>query len=341
MSTDRWSKYMKGASAIFAYYISQGATVVVLTPPPPHKFNPSGRTNYQAIEEPILKGAFGGSAVSRIDMVHPTVRGAEDFSYQAWPADETYIWIADFGALAVKESRWRKARTVISLQVITGENGITLSQPTLQNTGVGDLAPDKGITCGKTPSLKNKERTKSKKQIKTGKANSAKTVPKKGVKEENLCATMKLHVSVDIHGHGNGTFLTSESNGDTLKTVLKSSSIPKVFFDVRRDSDALFAHFETQLSGAQDIQLMELATRTGPKKYVNGLSRCIERDGGLTSEEQRLGKSTKAKGLKLSLPKHGGSYEVFNPRPISPDIKAYCVQDVQYMPMLRKIIVPN
>ncbi|KAI2000002.1 hypothetical protein LOZ52_005282 [Ophidiomyces ophidiicola] len=142
MSSSRWSKYMKGASAIFAYYISQGAIVMVLTPPPPHKFNPSGRTNYQAIEEPILKGAFGGRAVSRIEMVHPTVKGAENFSYQAWPMDETCIWIANFGALAVKEPRWRKAQSGISLRLTIRGNEVTTDQPTLQGKGVIDIGLD-------------------------------------------------------------------------------------------------------------------------------------------------------------------------------------------------------
>ncbi|KAK2853271.1 hypothetical protein FQN49_005238 [Arthroderma sp. PD_2] len=152
MSSKRWSKYMKGASAIFAYYISQGTAVTVLTPPPPHKFNPSGRTNYQALEEPVLKGVFGGKAVSRIEMVHPTVNGAENFSYQAWPMDETCIWIASFGALAVKEPRWRKAQSVISLRVIIGGNAVTAGQPSLQSTGVADLGLDIRKVVGVIPS---------------------------------------------------------------------------------------------------------------------------------------------------------------------------------------------
>ncbi|EFR04884.1 hypothetical protein MGYG_07885 [Nannizzia gypsea CBS 118893] len=140
MSPKRWSKYMKGASAIFAYYISQGATVIVLTPPPPFKFHPSGRTNYQAIEEPILKGAFG-DAVSQIQMVHPTVKGAEHSSYQAWPLDKTCVWIANFGdTLAMKEPHWRSvcARAIISIRITTGENVITAGPSAGQDTDVGD-----------------------------------------------------------------------------------------------------------------------------------------------------------------------------------------------------------
>jgi len=51
------------------------------------------------MEKPVLKGEIGDSAVLRIEMVHPTVKGAENFCYQIWPVDETYldckIWDAD------------------------------------------------------------------------------------------------------------------------------------------------------------------------------------------------------------------------------------------------------
>ena len=57
-SDDAWSRYVKGVSAIFAHYAAQGQTITVLSPPPPDRFYPSGRTNFQIIEEPILKGQF-------------------------------------------------------------------------------------------------------------------------------------------------------------------------------------------------------------------------------------------------------------------------------------------
>jgi hypothetical protein len=66
-SQNQWSKYVKGASAVFAWHISRGEKITVLSPPPPERFHPSELTNYQAIEEPILKGEIGGSAVLRID----------------------------------------------------------------------------------------------------------------------------------------------------------------------------------------------------------------------------------------------------------------------------------
>jgi len=94
----------------------------MLSPPPPERFHPSGQTNYQAIEEPILKGEIGGSAVSRIEMVHPTVKGAENFCYQIWLVDETRTWITKFGMLALKKQCWRTVKLITSLLRILGIN---------------------------------------------------------------------------------------------------------------------------------------------------------------------------------------------------------------------------
>lgn len=139
---------------------------------------------------------------------------------------------------------------------------------------------------------------------------------------------------IDVYSLREKAFLTASINGQTLKAILESSAIPKVFFDVRRDSDALYAHFGINLAGIQDIQLMELATRSSSKRLLNGLSRCVERDAEMTEIEKRKWKSVKEKGLTLFDPKRGGSYEVFNVRPLAKDVRAYCIQDVQFMPRL-------
>jgi len=139
---------------------------------------------------------------------------------------------------------------------------------------------------------------------------------------------------VDIHTLRNKAFSTCGQGGCTLKEILESGVIPKVFFDVRNDSDALYSHFHINLAGIQDLQLMELATRTFPKRFVNGLSKCIERDAPLVTSEREMWKAIKEKGVRLFAPEHGGTYEVFNERPLPQDIKLYCIQDVQFLPRL-------
>ncbi|CAI9638036.1 unnamed protein product [Alternaria burnsii] len=182
----------------------------------------------------------------------------------------------------------------------------------------------------------------------------------------NLCrngtiALMTLHVPskdkiylVDIHTLGARAFSTpataplpntaldtTETVGDpatTLKALLESSTIPKVFFDVRNDSDAIFAHYGINLSCIHDLQLMELATTTrGSRQYLVGLGKVIEYNTSrlfITPTQAQFSKKTKEAGLKLFAPEHGGNYKVFEERPLSKAIKDYCVQDVVHMPQI-------
>jgi exonuclease 3'-5' domain-containing protein 1 len=139
---------------------------------------------------------------------------------------------------------------------------------------------------------------------------------------------------IDVHTLQEKAFLTAGTAGKPLKMILESDRIPKVFFDVCNDSDALYAHFGIKLAGVQDIQLMELATRDFSKRYLNGLLKCIERDSPMMPGKKQKWKSVKERGLRLFAPERGGSYEVFNVRPLAKDVAAYCIQDVQYMPRL-------
>ncbi|RDL36808.1 uncharacterized protein BP5553_06160 [Venustampulla echinocandica] len=125
----------------------------------------------------------------------------------------------------------------------------------------------------------------------------------------------------------------------TLKDTLQDEKIPKVFFDVRNDSDALFAHFGVALRRVEDVQLMESATRktTASRKFLSGLAKCVEKNAPnmlLSGSNLASWKQVKEKGERLFKAEHGGSYEVFNQRPIPEDIISYCVCDVQYLPEL-------
>lgn len=117
-SPRQWSIYMKGASALFACHITRSSKVTVLSPPPPEKLNPSGHTNYQLIEEPILKGIIGGHSVGCIQMVHPTVGGAEEFSYQSWPVDRTEEWTENFPHPTITRISWRTVKIQPEMQHI-------------------------------------------------------------------------------------------------------------------------------------------------------------------------------------------------------------------------------
>ncbi|KAK1992545.1 hypothetical protein LX36DRAFT_684842 [Colletotrichum falcatum] len=126
----------------------------------------------------------------------------------------------------------------------------------------------------------------------------------------------KKHVYlVDVHALQSLAFLTATDDGTTLKTILESPTITKVFFD-----------------------LMENAAWPGRRRFVIGLEKCIDTYAPLSNYEKLRWKAVKEAGLKLCHPKQGGLYEVFNIRPIQTPIQAYCINDVQYLPQLREIL---
>ena len=68
-------------------------------------------------------------------------------------------------------------------------------------------------------------------------------------------------------------------------------------------------------------------SRNVPTKYVSGLAKCIELYVGPPDEW----KEVKEAGTRLFLPDKGGSYAIFEQRPLDPRILAYCAQDVALM----------
>jgi exonuclease 3'-5' domain-containing protein 1 len=146
----------------------------------------------------------------------------------------------------------------------------------------------------------------------------------------------KTHL-VDVTSLGNEAFTIAGSDGRTLKNILESPKIVKVFFDIRNDSNALFGIYDIRVDGIEDLQLMELASRNFSKRTVNGLAKCIERDAHLPAAEKMQWKKTKDLGRKLFAPELGGSYAVFDQRPLPSQMMSYCVQDVVHMPSLRKL----
>ncbi|KAL8823508.1 MAG: hypothetical protein Q9191_005794 [Dirinaria sp. TL-2023a] len=139
---------------------------------------------------------------------------------------------------------------------------------------------------------------------------------------------------IDIFVLQEAAFSTANRSGATLRSILESALVPKVFFDVRNDADALYAHFSVSLQCVHDIQLLELATRSWPRDWLVGLGYCIQKDARLQASEIQLWKATKERGKVLFAEDHGGSYEIFNHRPIIPDIILYCAQDVEFLPVL-------
>lgn len=79
-----------------------------------------------------------------------------------------------------------------------------------------------------------------------------------------------------------------------------------------------------------DLQILELAVRKSlfrPTRCVNGLARCIED----YISPPRAWKEVKESGVKLFAPERGGSYAIFEQRPLDRRILEYCAQDVSLL----------
>ncbi|KAF2135154.1 uncharacterized protein K452DRAFT_203463, partial [Aplosporella prunicola CBS 121167] len=98
------------------------------------------------------------------------------------------------------------------------------------------------------------------------------------------------------------------------------------FFDMRKDSDALFAHYQVSLARVQDVQLMELATRKYSKKWLASLVKCTE-------------DSTIPTAIRSSWQNHQTSLQHVSflyRRPIPAEVKRYCSFRVSVLPDLWK-----
>lgn len=119
----------------------------------------------------------------------------------------------------------------------------------------------------------------------------------------------KLTYIIDIHIFGNDAFPTTNSTGISLKTILENSKIPKVFFDIRNDSDALYSQYHICVDGIIDVQVLELATRNSSKDFVAGLARCIEKDSTASGVTKQIWQHTKESVSQLYDPRKGDRYD--------------------------------
>lgn len=126
-------------------------------------------------------------------------------------------------------------------------------------------------------------------------------------------------------------------NETSLKTILESSAILKVFFDIRNDSDVLFSLFQISVDGIKDLQLMKLATQTGLQEFVAGLATCIKQKSPISATAKAEWCAVKEHDHHLFASEKGGLYGVFDERPLMPEIIKYCKQDVALLPGLYSV----
>jgi exonuclease 3'-5' domain-containing protein 1 len=136
---------------------------------------------------------------------------------------------------------------------------------------------------------------------------------------------------IDVQTLEKSAFSTPNANGKTLKTIFEDPLIPKYFWDVRNDSDALFSHYQIRLAGVTDVQLLENASRADDKTYLHGLEKCVRMDLSLGFMERERWIRTK-KEVQALMPN-----DIFSRRPLDDKTMQYCVNDVEYLPALRDV----
>ncbi|RXW21863.1 hypothetical protein EST38_g3989 [Candolleomyces aberdarensis] len=132
---------------------------------------------------------------------------------------------------------------------------------------------------------------------------------------------------LDVTVLGRTAFDHPSSDGTTVRDILESASIKKMFFDVRRDAEALYHIYGVDMHNVCDLQIVELAARQSNRnrtQFVKGLARTIT--DYLSPGPQWT--QIKERGVALFSPRQGGSFEAFERRPLDPTIAEYSAQDV-------------
>lgn len=164
-------------------------------------------------------------------------------------------------------------------------------------------------------------------------------------------AILELYINIPSRSHAyiihvhvleDRAFSTLSTNAQyTLRRILEDPALPKIFFDVRMDADALYGQYGISLAGIIDLQLMELSARAardeGSDGRLHSLARCLDRDFGLDLTEISRLTSARSRGKMLWDPELGGSYDVFETKSLSPEILAYCEANVLVMSRLFEV----
>lgn len=139
---------------------------------------------------------------------------------------------------------------------------------------------------------------------------------------------------IDVTTLGPAAFRTCNEGQLSLGTLLETDDIPKVFFDCRSPSDALYNLFGIKLGGVEDIQLLELARRKGPKKYLKGLSKCVEQDAGMAPADLKTWIELKHVAMKATNPAHGGNDVLLDERPAAEFVVSHCARNARCLSFL-------
>lgn len=148
----------------------------------------------------------------------------------------------------------------------------------------------------------------------------------------------QIHI-IDVLSLGNVAFTTTSDSGASLKSILEDSSTTKWFWDIRNNADALWAHYEIDLAGVLDIQLLENASRlAGHDKELlcerdNAIRADLAHRVGLAQDTQRRRPETA--WMPLQGREDKGSPVMI--RPLAKDSMISCTRGVLHLRGLRDV----
>jgi exonuclease 3'-5' domain-containing protein 1 len=123
-----------------------------------------------------------------------------------------------------------------------------------------------------------------------------------------------------------------------LEFLLHSHQVLKVIFDARTDNDALFHQYNVTMKNIYDLQVLHaLKFSSDRDKYLKGLERCLQEAAALipiSPVDLKRMQQIKKKGRSLFSPNHGrggSNSEIWELRPLHPDLLEYAANDVKYM----------
>lgn len=128
----------------------------------------------------------------------------------------------------------------------------------------------------------------------------------------------------------------SGSSSTSLRSILEGNQFTKFIFDPRSDSDALYHTCgKVHLANVVCLQLCDVKRDREAgcqRRLVNGLKRVLA--DTVPSCQRAEVAEMKEHGLRLFAPELGGSYAVFEERPLSKAIIDYCRVDVAFFSLL-------
>ena len=146
---------------------------------------------------------------------------------------------------------------------------------------------------------------------------------------------MKIIFIVDLECLGIEAFLAPRgSDLPSLQDIFESDTIPKVFFDARRASDALNCQYGVRLACVKELQVMELALRVEQSRIRHAnLPRCVRRDAICTSSALYDLEKKRIAGRTLL----AGNPNLLFARPIRAEVRDLAVYNVTFLPSLWRV----